>query len=93
MRDARITDNAAEQRFEMLVDGGMAFVAYRRNGAVLTLDHAEVPAALEGHGVGSRLVKGTLDDVRSRGLKIVPRCSFIRAYLRRHPEYEDLLAK
>lgn len=89
----QLTDNAQANRYEMPLDGGLAFVAYRRNGDVLTLDHAEVPSALEGQGVGSRLVKATLDDVRMRGLKVVPRCGFIRAYLRRHPEYDDLVAR
>lgn len=89
----KLTDNAGANRYEMPVDGGLAFVAYRRNGDVLTLDHAEVPSVLEGKGLGSRLVKATLDDVRERGLKVVPRCGFIRAYMRRHPEYDDLVAR
>ena len=91
-----VTDNSDKSRYEMPLDGkngsGLAFVVDRRNGDVLTLDHAEVPAALEGQGAGSRLVKATLDDIRARGLKVVPRCGFVRAYLRKHPEYGDLLA-
>ena len=92
MSGDRVTDNAQHQRYEMPVTGGTAFVAYRRTGDVLTLDHAEVPSALEGQGLGGRLVKATLDDIRARGLKVVPRCSFVRAYMHRHPEYDDLLA-
>jgi uncharacterized protein len=87
----RVTDNAEQQRYEMPVPGGLAFVAYRRTGDVLTLDHAEVPSALEGQGLGGRLVKATLDDIRARGLEVVPRCGFVRAYMRRHPEYKDLV--
>ena len=88
-----VTDNPAANRFEMPLDGGLAFVAYRRTGDVLALDHAEVPPALEGQGVGSRLVKATLENVRARGLKVVPGCSFVRAYMRRHPEFDDLVAR
>lgn len=88
----RITDNKAQHQFEMPLDGGLAFVAYHRTGDVLALNHAEVPSAFEGQGIGGRLVKATLDEVRAQGLKVVPRCSFVRAYMRRHPEYNDLLA-
>jgi len=59
---------------------------------VISLDHAEVPSALEGRGLGSKLVRATLDQVRSEGLKVVPRCSFVAAFIRRHAEYADLLA-
>jgi uncharacterized protein len=87
-----ISDNPKLHRYELPLAGGLAFVAYRRIGDVLSLDHAEVPSALEGQGAGSRLVKATLDDIRARGLKVTPRCGFVRAYMRRHREYDDLIA-
>jgi predicted GNAT family acetyltransferase len=87
-----VIDNPAADRFEMPVDGEIAFIRYRRHGTVVTLTHAEVPPASEGHGHGSRLVAGTLDLVRAAGETVVPRCSFVRAYLRRHPEHNDLVA-
>lgn len=87
-----VTDNKAASRFEMQVEGRIAFVAYRRGDGVITLHHAEVPRELEGRGVGSALVKATLDAVRGEGLKVVPRCSFVAAYMRRHGEYADMLA-
>jgi hypothetical protein len=87
-----ITDNAAANRFEMDVEGATAFVLYRRAEGVITLLHAEVPAQLEGRGVGGRLVRATLDAVRREGLKVVPRCSFVAAYIRRNPEYADLVS-
>ena len=86
-------DNPEASRYEMPVEGGLAFVAYRLKDGVLTLDHAEVPSAVEGQGIGSRLVKATLDDVRKRGLKVIAHCGFVRAYMRRHPEYDDLVAR
>jgi len=86
-----VIDNVSDNRFEMAVDGQTAFLTYRRNGGVIVLNHAEVPRALEGRGVGSDLVRATLDAVRAEGLKVVPRCSFVAAFIRRHPEYADLL--
>ncbi|MEZ5816883.1 MAG: GNAT family N-acetyltransferase [Hyphomicrobiaceae bacterium] len=89
-----LIDNASAHRFEMPVDGHTAFVTYRRGGdGVITLDHAEVPRVLEGRGLGSKLVRATLDQVRSEGLKVVPRCSFIRAFIERNADYQDMLAR
>lgn len=87
-----VTDNAERGRFEMPVEGHIAFVTYRRSPESIALLHAEVPKELEGRGVGSRLARGTLDAIRQEGLKVVPRCSFIRAYIERNPQYRDLLA-
>lgn len=87
-----VTDNAARHRFEMEVEGWTAFVAYRRGAGVIMLDHAEVPRQLEGRGIGGRLVRATLDAVRAEGSKVVPRCSFVAAFMRRHAdEYGDML--
>ncbi|HEX4893127.1 MAG TPA: GNAT family N-acetyltransferase [Hyphomicrobiaceae bacterium] len=82
-----VVDNKERERFEMTVEGGVAFVSYRRAPGVITLYHAEVPPELEGRGLGSQLAKATLDAIRAEGLKVVPRCSFIAAFMRRHPEY------
>lgn len=89
----QIIDNADRQRFEMQVEGRMAFVSYRRAPGVVTLTHAEVPSELEGRGIGGELVAATLDALRTEGVKVIPRCSFVAAYMRRHAaEYGDLLA-
>ncbi|MEZ5853405.1 MAG: GNAT family N-acetyltransferase [Hyphomicrobiaceae bacterium] len=87
-----IVDNPAQSRFEMQVEGRVAFVAYRRGDGVITLDHAEVPRELEGKGIGGKLVRATLDAVRAEGLKVVPRCSFVAAFINRNAAYQDLLA-
>jgi uncharacterized protein len=87
-----VRDNIALSRFE-LDDGGVtAFMNYRLADGVLSLDHTETPVAARGRGIASRLVAGALDLGRARGLKVVPRCPFVRAYLAGHPEDRDLLA-
>ncbi len=87
-----IRDNTALSRFELEAGGVTAFMKYRLNGGVLTLDHTETPVEARGRGIASRLVAGVLEQARARGLKIVPRCPFVSAYLARHPEYRDLAA-
>ena len=86
-----VHDNPAEGRFETSVDGTTAFAEYRLDGDRIAFTHTIVPPALEGRGVGSALVRAALDAARERGLKVVPRCSFVAAYMRRHPETLDLL--
>ena len=85
-------DNEERERFELDVDGPVAFVTYRKTDGAITLVHTEVPPELGGKGVGSRLVRGLLDIVRAGGAKVRPRCPFVRGYIEKHPEYQDLLA-
>ena len=87
-----VTDNPSESRFAMAVDGHTAFVVYRRAELNIHLLHAEVPPELEGRGVGSALVRATLDAIRPMGLKVVPRCPFIAAFIAKNPAYADMLA-
>jgi predicted GNAT family acetyltransferase len=86
-----VRDNTASHRFELEIDDQVAKAWYRMQGNVVTFTHTEVPAALSGQGVGSRLAKGALDAVRSAGQKVVALCPFIAAYIKRHREYQDLL--
>ena len=88
----QITDNPAHQRFEVSLDDRTAFASYRRDGNVLLVYHTEVPREFEGRGIGSALVKGVLDIAREQGLKVKPFCSFVAAYMQRHPETADLRA-
>ncbi len=90
--DDEVRDNVQKSRFELTVEDHVAFSEYGLVGNTLTFTHTEVPEALGGRGVGSRLIKGALDEVRRRGLKIASRCSFVSAWLGKHPEYQDLLA-
>lgn len=87
-----VRDNAALSRFELDAGGVTAFMNYRLSGDVLVLNHTETPAQARGRGIASRLVQGVLETACLRGLKIVPRCPFVGAYLAKHPEYRDLLA-
>jgi len=86
-----VRDNPARNRFELQTAAGLAIANYRRDDLAITITHTEVPRAVEGRGVGSALVKGMLDEIRREGRKVVPMCSFVRAYINRHPEYHDLV--
>jgi predicted GNAT family acetyltransferase len=89
---SEVRNNEAEGRYELEVDGETAFAAYRREGGEILFDHTDVPPALEGRGIGGALVKGALEDVRAKGLKVVPNCSFVRGWIERHGEAQDLVA-
>jgi predicted GNAT family acetyltransferase len=86
-----VTDNPARNRFELQTPAGLAIANYQRDDRSITITHTEVPRAVEGRGVGSRLVRGMLDQIRKEGRKVIPRCSFVAAYISRHPEYRNLL--
>ena len=88
---SHVRDNTARNRFELDADGHIAFSNYKRTDGVLTILHTEVPKALEGHGIGSVLIRGVLDTARSQGLKVIAICPFAKGYIERHPEYADLL--
>lgn len=87
-----ILDNPGEARYEAWLDGEPAgLIAYFDEDGWLVFDHTEVFEAFEGRGVGSRLAKAALDDVRARGLYVNPQCPFVTGYIKRHPEYRDLV--
>jgi len=88
---AEVHDVPERHRFEMDLDGQVAYSNYKRDGNVLTIQHTEVPAALNGRGIGSALARGILDIARAQGLKVVPICPFVAAFIGRHAEYADLL--
>ena len=86
-----VRDNPDLNRFEMDVGDDIAVANYRLSPGVVTIFHTEVPAQYEGRGFGSALVRGALDMIRTRGLKVVPGCGFVRAFIARHPEYRELM--
>ncbi|MBQ1070335.1 GNAT family N-acetyltransferase [Micromonospora sp. D75] len=89
----QVEDNPAKRRFEILVDDALAgFAAYTPGDGVLVFTHTEVDDRFQGQGVGAALVRGALDEVRARGGRIVPSCPFVAAFVKRHPEFADLVA-
>lgn len=95
MSDVQVTDNPDQSRFEAHVDGELAgFAAYQRADGLITFTHTEVFDAFEGEGVGSALARGALDAVRANGIReVLPRCAFIRGWIEKHPDYQDLVAR
>lgn len=87
-----VTDNQAESRFELWVDGRLAELPYRRNGKRLVLIHTEVPVELEGHGFGGALVAAAVDRAAREGMTVVPLCPFARGWLERHPDVAGRVA-
>ena len=92
MSDLEVRDNPDESRFEVYVDGRLAgFSVYQLADDVILFVHTEVDDAYEGEGVGSALVRGALDQVREREhLRVAATCPFVRAWMRKHPDYLDL---
>ncbi len=86
-----ITDHKEKNRFELHHEGQIALVEYILAPEKITFTHTEVPAALEGKGIGSALAKHALDTAAQNHLKVVPMCPFIKAYIERHKEYQPLL--
>ena len=82
-----------EHDYEITVDGQHAgLAAFEERPGVEVFTHTEIDHAFEGKGLASQLVRAALDDVRSRGLRVVPVCPFTKAWIERHPDYQDLLA-
>ena len=78
------------ERFSITEDGQLAVVEYAIAGQVMTVHHTRVPEAIGGRGIAGILVRVALDHARNHGLKVRPTCSYADAWMRRHPEYEDL---
>jgi len=91
--DISVTDVSSASRYEITVDGVLAgFAAYRDRDGRRVFTHTEIDPRFEGRGLGSQLVRAALDDVRARGLTIVPLCPFVRSWLGKHAGYADLVA-
>jgi uncharacterized protein len=86
-----VRDNKSLRRFELDVEGTMAFANYRLAPGKVIITHTETPPALRGRGIASKLVQGALEIIRAEGAKVVAGCSFVVDYLDQHPEYADLV--
>ena len=89
---AAVRDNKALSRFEMDIEGAVAFANYRLTPQAVIITHTETPRALRGRGVASELVKGALNLIRADGRKVIAGCGFVVDYLYKHPEFADLSA-
>jgi predicted GNAT family acetyltransferase len=87
----QVRHNREHSRYEAELDGQRALIQYRDAGGVRYYLHTEVPEALEGHGIASRMAKAALDEAQAEGLRIVPLCPFVRGYIEKHPEYKPLV--
>ena len=86
-----VVNNEAERRFEVRLGDEVAFTEYRVRDGVMHLPHTVVPQAFGGHGVGGRLAEAVLSYARAQGLQAAPTCSFLSAYITKHPEWHDLV--
>jgi predicted GNAT family acetyltransferase len=88
---SEILNNKAQHRYEFAVEGRIAATYYSIADGVITFIHTEVPPELGGKGIASKLIKGALDQVRADGLKVIAQCPFVKAFIEKHPDYQDLL--
>jgi hypothetical protein len=87
-----VRNQPEQSRYAVFLDDELAgFAAYQETGSQISMTHTEVDSRFEGKGIGSGLARGALDDVRSRELSLLPHCSFISGYIKRHDEYLDLV--
>jgi uncharacterized protein len=90
--DVEVTDNPDKARFEIVADGELAgFAQYHLRDGVIAFTHTQTDDRFRGHGLGSRLVRESLDDARARHLAVVPYCPFVRSWITEHSEYADLV--
>jgi hypothetical protein len=92
LEQLQVTHNQAEKRFEAaLNEDDLALAAYRKDGSTYVFTHTEVPPAYEGLGIAGKVVKTALETVKAEGATMIPVCPYVKAYVKRHPEYEALI--
>ncbi len=89
--DAAVRQNRDEHRFEIDTGGGLAFVEYIIDGDEITFTHTEVPKEAEGKGIASALVAAALAYARDAKLRVIPQCAYVKSWLKRHREYDDIV--
>ena len=88
-----VAHNSKEHRFELRIGENLCVLEYEIRGQVIYFTHTAVPPELEGQGLANRLARTGMDYARANSLKVVPACEFIHVFIRRHPEYQDLLRR
>jgi len=86
-----VVNNESESRFEVEVDGKLGVVEYELTPGKILLTHTKVAPELSGRGIAQQLVTAALEYARSRKLRVVPLCSYVAAFIERHPEYKNLV--
>jgi uncharacterized protein len=87
-----VTDDEAQSRYELTVAGELAgFLTYKRRDQVISLIHTEVEPAFQGRGLATHLARFSLDDARKRGLAVLPFCPYVNSWIKKHPDYTDLV--
>ena len=87
-----VEHNPQQSRYELRIDGDVVgYAEYLPAGDSVIVAHTEIADGHEGEGLGSALVRGTLDEIRASGKTVIPTCQFTAAYIKRHPEYVDLV--
>jgi hypothetical protein len=93
MAEPTVTNNPAANQFELSTGRKLAFLQYKLRPGRIVFLHTEVPKELEGHGIGGKLARAGLEFARKQGLVVVPLCPFVADYIKRHPEFVDLVAE
>ncbi len=88
----KVVHNEDGRQFEMSVPSGLAVLRYTRDAESIDLLHTLVPTEDEGNGHGTMLVQAAFEYARKAGIEVVPTCPFVKAYVERHPEQQDLVA-
>jgi hypothetical protein len=91
LNEINIIHNQAAFRFEAHINGYLARLDYRLATDSIIFSHTGTPPALQGQGIAGKLVQTGLEYARENKLKVVPQCSYVAAYIRKHPEYQPLL--
>lgn len=91
MADVNVTDNTGASRFEVNLDGEVAFAEYRLKPGQIVLPHTVVPSAFEGRGVAGALARFAFGYARDHSLTVIPTCAFMSAWIKKHPEQQDLV--
>lgn len=89
----QLVDNPAEKQFQFVLDGSIAKIEYIKAKEKIYLTHTEVPKGYEGKGIGTELIKQALEHIKAHNLTLVPLCPFVALYLKRHPEWKELVLK
>ncbi|MEO0571895.1 MAG: GNAT family N-acetyltransferase [Bacteroidota bacterium] len=88
-----LIDNTEKKRYELQLPEHTPFIEYIRAKDNIYLTHTEVPKGLEGQGIGSAMVRQALEDIKEKGLTLIPLCPFVALYLKRNPDYKTLVLK